>query len=552
MINLLLIVVFLTLAIFAWRGRPVHDLGARWQAPIFLFLAVAAFASMSFYIVPQDMTGHLKRVYLADSLPDGRIIALQGQKGPQAEILPPGFHFRPFIRLLYDIEDLPILDVADNRMAILRAKDGVPLKAGQFIARAWGEARIEEMLNAETFLNEGGQRGVQETVLPPGQYRFNRYLFDAAIANGLDVPAGHVAVVKSNVQNQDDCPADLPAGVTDKQLATPIVPVGCIGVWDKPLMPGRYYLNPRAYTATLLPTTVQTWTYKGNYNTRRISLTLDDKGRISQEAVPVVVEQPDDAADGAIIVTVEGWRVPIELRILVQVNPVDAPRVVASVGELGQVEDKIGTPGIRSVVRNVSGAKGRKVLDLINQRSEIERLSEEALGPELYKAGVTLKEIRMGDPIIPPELLVARQREQLASQLEATYRQEKQSQETRIETEKARAQADEQARLVKADINVQVAERTKEQLHLEGQGEKLRLQEIAEGQKAQANVLGEENAMQLAMTKLVVEAALENPAIVKFPMVYSQGNGGSLDSAAAILGISNLNRLANPQQTTTP
>jgi hypothetical protein len=291
---------------------------------------------------------------------------------------------------------------------------------------------------------------------------------------------------------------------------------------------------------------------QGNYNTRTISLTLDDKGRISQEAVPVVVEQPADAADGAIIVTVEGCRVPIELRILVQVNPADAPRVVASVGGLNQVEDKIGTPGIRSVVRNVSGAKGRKVLDLINQRSEIERLAEDALGPELFKAGVTLKEIRMGGPIIPPELLVARQREQLASQLEATYRHEKQSQETRIETEKARAQADEQARLVKADINVQVAERTKEQLHLEGPGEKLRLQEIAEGQKAQANVLGEENAMQLAMTKLVVEVALENPAIVKFSMVYSQGNGGSLDSAAVILGISNLNRLANPEKNTAP
>ena len=245
-------------------------------------------------------------------------------------------------------------------------------------------------------------------------------------------------------------------------------------------------------------------------------------------------------ADAAITTTIEGWRVPVEVRVLVQVNPLDAPRVVAAVGTLNDVEEKIGTPTLRSVVRNVTGEPGRQVLDLINKRGEIEQQVAAALSPELAKAGVTLKEIRFGDPIIPPELLVARQREQLATQLEATYEQEQMAQLKRVEVERARAEATEQPRIVAAEINVKVAEQTKRQLQLQGEGEKLKLMEIAAGQRAQVEVLGQESAKQLAMLKEILAAAVQNPEIVKVPSVLVGHDASSLEGAAAVLGASNI------------
>jgi hypothetical protein len=46
--------------------------------------------------------------------------------------------------------------------------------------------------------------------------------------------------------------------------------------------------------------------------------------------------------------------------------------------------------------------------------------------------------------------------------------------------------------------------------------------------------------MQLAMLKAILEAAKENPQIVKVPNVLVQGAAGGFEGAAAILGASNL------------
>lgn len=66
---------------------------------------------------------------------------------------------------------------------------------------------------------------------------------------------------------------------------------------------------------------------------------------------------------------------------------------------------------------------------------------------------------------------------------------------------------------------------------------------LARGQQAQANVLGKEAALELAVIEKVLAAAISNPALVKYPntLVISGGTGmGTLEGAAAILGKSNL------------
>ncbi len=541
--HLILLTVFTVLGFVLQGLRKV----GQWRIPAWapwLSWAVALFlfASTSFVIIDQDKIGHMKRIFLASDMPSGQIIAFDGQKGPQARLLGPGFHLIPLVNVLYEVEQFPVVRIPKGTYGFLTARGGAPLGPGEFIAKG---ASDKKMLDAEFFLKNGGQKGPQLNVLRPGTYRINRYLFDVKRQPVLDVKAGEVAVIKSNVAEKSDCPSthDISQGskaAYGSGLSVPLVPKGCIGVWDEPMLPGRYYLNREAYTATLIPTRARTWVYAGGYEKRRIDLTVSSDGQIHQQAKSRNIAIPKDAADQAVVVTVEGWRIPLDVRVVVQVDPGNAPRVVASVGGLQEVEDRIVTPVLRSIVRNVGGAPGRKALDLINKRDELESLVEKAIFPEGFKAGVAIKEVRFGDPAIPPELLVARQRQQLADQLENTYKRERVAQEQRISVEKSRSTADQQGELVRAQIAVQVADLQKQELKLRGEGEKLRLIEIAEGQRAQTQILGEDRVYQLAVLDKVLEAAVANADIVKIPNVLVQGAGGGFEGPAAILGASNL------------
>ena len=533
-------------------GRIFGTGKQRVVAILLIAIGITGFVSRSFVTIGADSIGTLTRVYFDDNMAPGQVVALDGQKGPQASILPPGFHFIPFINVLYDVQEMPIVEVPEGNYGLLVAKDGSPLREGQFIADPWPEDRFTDMLNGEYFLTDGaGQKGPQLTVLRPGRYRINPFLFSVQMHRALDVPTGHVAVIRSNVETLAACPdvhEQLKAteSGTGIALSAPLVPAGCIGVWDKPKPPGRYYLNSKAYVSTIIPTRVQTWTYKGGYTARKINLVVGDNGKISQREEQIMVTVPDNAASHAINVRVEGWTIPVDMRVTIQVHPDDAPRVVASVGDLQRVEDNIVTPAIRDILRTIGGHPDRKVLDFIEKRGELVSLVETAVAPEGLKAGVTIQEVRMGEPAIPPELLVATLREQLATQLRQTYIEEQAAQKERIEVERERATADQQAILVKAEIEKAAAEHQKERLRLEGEGEKLKLIEIAQGQKAQVQVLGEERVLELQMLKEALAAAKEQPEIVKIPQVYVSGAGTSLEGAAAILGASNLVRTIKP------
>jgi hypothetical protein len=148
--------------------------------------------------------------------------------------------------------------------------------------------------------------------------------------------------------------------------------------------------------------------------------------------------------------------------------------------------------------------------------------------------------VRFGDPAVPPELLIPGKRRQLAKQLEQTYEQEKLAQIARVETEKERARADQQATLMKSEIGIKVANNNAEARNKEGIGEKKYFTELAMGQAKQRDVLGKELTYKLAYLDKVLNAAMQNPQIVKIPNILVQGKDGGFEGAAAILGASNL------------
>jgi hypothetical protein len=550
--------------------------------------------STSFVSVPDGHLGQLFRVYGGSSLREGKIVAVSGENGPQAEILTPGFHFWWLVNVIYSVDTSPTeISIPANKLGVLVARDGAPLRPGQAFADPFPAELGLRMLDAVTFLKNGGQRGPQLTVLTPGKYRLNRYLWDYAERPAKEVEAGFVGVVKSNVHADIDfgtlratkpetCDVVTSKDTSIQRLEAPIVPVGCIGVWNKSLQPGKYYFNPDAFAVKEIDTRAQVWTYAGGYKRANISLTVDAKGDIVQTRTETDIPENKDNADRAVFVKMEGWDVPLELRVVAQVSPNDAACVVASVGGLKEVEERVLTPSIRAIARDVAGgsfevtepkvdetgkpvlnADGKpifvtvnrptKVLDLINQRPLIEGEIERRFRPEGLKSCVTIREVRLGEPAIPPELLVAVRREQLATQLAKAFIQEKQAQEKRVDSEKAKATADQQPTLVAAEIEVQRSSQLKQAQLNTGVGERDKLSAIAEGQRKQMEVLGVEATVRLRQFELaldrifgfadshpnVITAALSNAHKFVPERVTTVGGGAqgeSLMGAAAILG----------------
>ena len=532
-----------------------------------ILISLLAAAQTSFVVIDADKIGVLNKVYGSKSLEQGRIIAVNGETGPQAGILGPGLNIKPLVKILYEVKSFPVHEVPLGSYGMIEAIDGLPLRAGQLFADKWKPDTGKEMMKAEYFLGEGkGQKGPQTTVLKPGKYRYNPYLFTIQNKPVRKIKGGYVGVVKSAVQELPDSECKRvppPEGIT---FSAPLVPKGCRGLWSKVLAPGTYYLNEDAYKITPIASRVQKWSYIGGYTKRWIDLTVKQNGQIEQKMDSEKIGVPLEAADSAVILKIEGWEVPLELRATVQINPEAAPIIVAAIGGLEQVENKIFTPLVRSVVRNVVSAdykvkgKGKqkasakrkqsRVLELRNRRNILEAKVFEELKLRAAKAGISVSGVRFGDPVIPPELLVARKREQLAEEMRQTFIQEEAAQKKRIEVEKALAEADQQQALMKAEIEKKAAQHRMEAKRLDGEGEKLKLQEIAKGQKAQVAVLGKDKTMQLAVIDKLLAAAVKNPDIVKVPRISVQGGGGtagggSLEGAFAILGDSSLTKGMN-------
>lgn len=552
-----------------------------------------AFASTSFVFVPDGHVGHLFRVYGGGPLTEGRIIAANGENGPQAEIFTPGFHARFLLNVIYNVDTgKEEVTVPQGKVAILTARDGAPLRSGQAFADPFPAKLGYQMLDAATFLLNSGQRGPQLAVLTPGKWRINRYLWDVVEVDAKEVKAGYVGVVKSNVHadidfgtlraaKPDNCDVILNKDVSAGRLDAPIVPVGCIGVWKESLPPGKYYFPPDAFLITEIDTRAQVWSYAGGYKRSNITLTVDSKGDIVQTRTEENVPIDKDNADRAVFVKMEGWDVPLELRVVAQVSPADASCVVAGVGTLKDVEDRVLTPSIRAITRDVAGGtyevteakvdengkpildkdgkpifvtinRPTKVLDLINQRPLIEGEIERRIRPEALKSCITIREVRLGEPAIPPELLVAVRREQLATQLAKAFIQERAAQEKRIDSEKAKETANQQGTLVRAEIGVQASVQNALAARNEGQGERDKLTAIAAGQKSQVEVLGPEATRQLRQFELTLEtlskfanahpevlaAALTNAYkfVPQTSINLGGGNSGSLLDAAGLLG----------------
>ncbi len=148
-------------------------------------------------IIPDDSIGLVTKKFVLfganRDLPPGKIIALKGEAGLQADTLAPGLKtgYWPW---QYTVEVRPFLVVPNGQIGIIESSDGKPMPDGRILGR---QVQCDNFQDARAFLENGGERGVQMAVIPPGSWRINTHIFTAKLADMTIVPPGKIGVVEA-------------------------------------------------------------------------------------------------------------------------------------------------------------------------------------------------------------------------------------------------------------------------------------------------------------------------------------------------------------------
>ena len=222
-----------------------------------LFLAVAwklVARLFGIIIIPDDSIGLVtKKFVLLGShrdLPPGKIIALKGEAGLQADTLAPGLKFG-YWPWQYEVQISRFLVVPNGQIAIVEACDGKPMAEGHILGR---QVECDNFQDARAFLENGGERGAQMAVIPPGTWRINTLVFRTDLVKMEVIPAGKIGVVEAKdgkplsggriIGRHVDCDSyqDAQAFMTKGGERGPQMTI---------IPQGQYRINPKLFTVTM-------------------------------------------------------------------------------------------------------------------------------------------------------------------------------------------------------------------------------------------------------------------------------------------------------------
>jgi uncharacterized membrane protein YqiK len=577
-----------------------------WMIPVigillcFIFYKFILRIFFGLVIVPEDKIGLVTKKFVLfgkQSLPEGRIIATNGEAGFQAQTLAPGIYFGKWI-WQYTIQFQPFTVIPTGKLGLILAKDGTELETGRILARkidcdsfqdaesflknggrkgrqtaiiAPGSYRINTLLfeieltemtqipdnvvgiittmegnpleegqiaggiidghnkfqDVDTFLNNGGYKGLQEQVILAGSYFLNPWFTKVEMVNMTEIPIGHVGVIISYVGDEGQ---DL-SGVDFKHGN--IVTKGQKGVWSEPIGPGKYPINPFIMKVELVPTTnlVLNWAYERS-----------ESHQLDKNLSTITVRSKD------------GFPFNLDVSQIIHIPTYEAPKVIARFGNMINLVSQVLEPTIGNYFRN--SAQDSDVIAFLGTRKERQQSAKEHIGNVLDQYNVNAVDTLIGD-IVPPESLMKTLTDRkLAEEQKITYETEMLAQETKQSLEKETAIADMQKEIVKADQGVWIAERVADasvkkatgdansvRLQANAEGDRLKLLATGEAEKTRLLAKAEAEKIELLAKANAEQISLTGNAEAEKILAIGKSNAESYKLSVSAMGGNNFTQL---------
>jgi uncharacterized membrane protein YqiK len=425
-------------------------------------LIVAADGAM---IPPERILG---TVVECDNYQNARQFLLNGgQKGRQLDLLTAGTYrinkalFTVITAANAESHDmtpaqLRVHTIVPDKVGIVTTQDGAPIAEGE-IAGLYLPGH-DNFQNVQKFLNNGGQRGLQEQILLSGSWNLNPWFVRVEQTPMTEVPIGYVGVVISYIgkAHQDVSGMDFKHG--------DLVNTGHKGVWAAPLYPGKHPVNTRVMKVELVPTTniVLNWASRNeehHYDSRLASITVRSR---------------------------DGFAFDLDVSQIIHVGALDAPKVVSRVGSVQNLVDHVLQPIVGNYFRNA--AQSYTVLDFLTNRSDRQVEATEHIDTAISAYDVEAVDTLIGDINPPAELMLTLTDRKIAEEQRKTYEVQQEAQTQRQQLVRETALAEIQQDIVKAERGVAIAElEAQSQIqHATGKAEATRLQAQGDAQAIRA------------------------------------------------------------------
>lgn len=418
------------------------------------------FMGVTLYPAKRIPTGKIGVITALDGrpLPDGEIIAeddvhvkeknkenvfvnkfIMGQKGIRKSVLMPGNHYINPKYLSVVIHDM--VSIPDKKYGMLTRKVGaLPPDNRKLVS-----------INKQTIMGVTAQfKGMIQEVLKPGDYPLNPHIYDVKIHNAINVPAGKVGIrirkigenppkgtilidrdsnyrgiieeidqpglYFTNLNEYDYELADaveINEGFVGVEIAkigkqTPsndiLVDKGFMGIQRKPLKPGLFYINPYATRIVKVDTMQQKYEMTGDTrasDTRAGDTKLADDIRFRSD---------------------DGFNISVDLTVVYQIPPEDAPYVVATLGkDIKQAITKIIRPTARSFARLEGSLLKAEQFVRGETRTKFQRALEEKLVIETKSSKIRIASALLRNYDIPEALLIPIKDKEIAEKQKQKY-----------------------------------------------------------------------------------------------------------------------------------
>jgi uncharacterized membrane protein YqiK len=594
------------------RARPHRSIGMRTvielvvEHPlitglVFLFfLAWLAPTLTGAVLIRERQVGVVVKKFGGRSLPPGRLVALQGESGYQADTLPPGLHFGYFI-WQYRIMKMPVIIVPQGEIALVVAADGGSIPSERILGKV---VDCDNFQDARRFLLNGGEKGRQLGILTAGTYRINLALFtviraENAVEHGMGVGQLHLQRVEPDkvgiVTTLDGRPIE--AG----EIAGPTVPGhenfqnaqaflnggGRRGLQEQILLSGTWNLNPWFVQVEQVPMVQIPIGYVGvvisyvgkahvdvsglefkhgdlvNQGHKGVWVTPLYPGKqplntavMKVELVPTTnivlnwatrteAHHYDEKLQSITVRSKDGFAFNLDVSQIIHVGALDAPKVISRVGSMQNLVDHVLQPIVGNYFRN--SAQDFTVLDFLGARSQRQIEAAEHIRTALAAYDVQAIDTLIGDINPPAQLMQTQTDRKIAEEQRKTYEVQEAAQKQRQQLVRETSIADIQQQVVGAEQGVNISElQARAQIkQATGEAESVRLRAHGEAEairatgqaKAEAYRAGVESLGAQGYTVMQLMQIVGDRHVRIVPDVAVSGANGSTGIVDGLLGV---------------
>lgn len=504
-----------------------------WAVLAALMFALVVFLS-GLHVIRAHESGLVVRRF-GRSMPPGRLIALDGEAGYQADLLPPGWHLGLW-RFRYQVVRVPMVIIPPGEIGLVVAADGEATPAENILGH---EVECEDFQNARAFLSNGGERGRQLGFLRAGSYRINPALFQVVTSRNSEqfdmaadclrvfsVPNDKVGIV-TTLDGRPIATGDLAATVVENhdnfQRGQAFIDAGGgRGLQEQVLLAGSWNLNPWFVNVHLVPMTeipigfvgvVVSFVGKEHVDLSGEDFThgdLVERGRkgvwvdallpgrhaintrvMKVELVPTTnivlnwssrIEQHQyDAKLGPITVrSKDGFSFTLDVSQIIHIGMRQAPRVISRVGSMQNLVDHVLQPTVANYFRN--SAQQVSVLEFLSARSERQREAFAAIKEAIAAYDIECIDTLIGDIVPPGELMKTQTDRKIAEELQRTYEVQREAQVRRQMLERETSIANMQAEVVRSEQMVAISQKNALAMEETARGDAARVKLAAEAE----------------------------------------------------------------------